>query len=438
MWEIEGRLTNDEAVVMEYFHLKHPPMVKSLLDTDQYKKSMKQTYLHQFSDAWATWDLKARNVGEGKDLAEKYTAADREEIENQIRAYCALRYTEEELAFLGDPIARPWIHHNFIEVERDWRPHFEDFEICDDPNTGIMIHTKGVQWKISEYEIPVLEIVDETYYRNHYDYKELLEKSKKEFLELLELVKRGIYHPGVVSEFGARRRLSYEYQDFTVHALVEAMKDPEFAKHMVFVGTSNMYLAMKYNIKAVGTMAHEFIMTVGQGYSKHNPAYSNWYALDAWVREYGTMNGIALTDTIGTDVFLRDFKTTFARIFDGVRHDSGDPLAWGDKIIEHYKKLGIDPMTKTLLFSDSLDFKRATEIAEYFKGKAKVAFGIGTFISGPKSIPALNIVFKVAIVNGHDVAKLSDAPGKNMCRNPRAIDRLKSEIAWSFETGNAA
>ena len=434
MWEIEGKLTNDEALVMKYFNLKYPPMVKSLLDTDQYKKSMKQTYLHQFSDAWATWDLKARNVGDGKALPEKFTAADREEIENQIRAYCALRYSEEELAFLGDPIARPWIHHNFIEVERDWRPHFEDFEVGDDPITGIMVHTKGVQWKVSEYEVPVLEVVDETYYRNHYDYDELLEKAKKEHLEKIDLIKRGIFHPGVVSEFGARRRLSFEYQEFVVKTLADAMKDPEFAKNMTFVGTSNMYLAMKYNLKAVGTMAHEFIMTVGQGYLKNNPAYSNWYALDAWVKEYGTMNGIALTDTIGTDVFLRDFKTTFARIFDGVRHDSGDPYTWGDKIIEHYKKLGINPKEKTLLFSDSLDLTRATEINEYFKGKAKVAFGIGTFWSGPQGIPALNIVCKVAIVNGLDVAKLSDAEGKNMCRNPAAISRLNGEIAWRMAT----
>jgi nicotinate phosphoribosyltransferase len=185
---------------------------------------------------------------------------------------------------------------------------------------------------------------------------------------------------------------------------------------------------------SVGTMAHEFIMTVGQGYLKHNPAFSNWYALDAWVKEYGTMNGIALTDTIGTDVFLRDFKKTFATVFSGVRHDSGDPFAWGDKIIAHYKSLGIDPMTKTLMFSDGLNLKKATELNEYFKGKAQVAFGIGTDWSGPQGIDALNIVCKVAIVNGLDVAKLSDAEGKNMCRNPAAIEHLKNEIAWRMAT----
>lgn len=429
MWEINGKLTDNESEVMKAFNLKYAPMVKSPLDTDQYKKSMKQAYLHQFSGDHATWDFKARNVGDAASH-EKYTAEDREEIKNQIRAYCALRYTEEELAFLGDPVSRPWIHNNFIEVERDWRPHFEDFEIEDDPISGLAVHTKGVQWKISDYEIPVLEIAAETYYRNHYDYEKLAKDFKEKTEEKLRFMREGIYAPGIFSEFGARRRVSFELQDWLIGRLVEEKKHNAIGPIQGFIGTSNMYLAMKYGVTAVGTMAHEFIMTVGQGHLYHNPAYSNWFALDAWVKEYGTMNGIALTDTIGTDVFLKDFRKTFATLFSGVRHDSGDPYAWGDKMIAHYKSLGIDPLTKTLMFSDSLNLQKATEINKYFKGKAKVAFGIGTDWSGPQGIEALNIVCKVAIVNGLDVAKLSDAPGKNMCRNPEAIERLHKEIDW--------
>lgn len=429
MWEINGKLTDDESEVMKAFNLKYAPMVKSPLDTDQYKKSMKQAYLHQFSGDHATWDFKARNVGDAASH-EKYTAEDREEIKNQIRAYCALRYTEEELAFLGDPVSRPWIHNNFIEVERDWKPHFEDFEIEDDPISGLAVHTKGVQWKISDYEIPVLEIAAETYYRNHYDYEKLAKDFKEKTEEKLRFMREGIYAPGVFSEFGARRRVSFELQDWLIGRLVEEKKHNAIGPIQGFIGTSNMYLAMKYGVTAVGTMAHEFIMTVGQGHLYHNPAYSNWFALDAWVKEYGTMNGIALTDTIGTDVFLKDFRKTFATLFSGVRHDSGDPYAWGDKMIAHYKSLGIDPLTKTLMFSDGLNLQKATEINKYFKGKAKVAFGIGTDWSGPQGIEALNIVCKVAIVNGLDVAKLSDAPGKNMCRNPEAIERLHKEIDW--------
>lgn len=429
MWEINGKLTDDESEVMKAFNLKYAPMVKSPLDTDQYKKPMKQAYLHQFSGDHATWDFKARNVGDTASH-EKYTAEDREEIKNQIRAYCALRYTEEELAFLGDPVSRPWIHNNFIEVERDWKPHFEDFEIEDDPISGLAVHTKGVQWKISDYEIPVLEIAAETYYRNHYDYEKLAKDFKEKTEEKLRFMREGIYAPGIFSEFGARRRVSFELQDWLIGRLVEEKKHNAIGPIQGFIGTSNMYLAMKHGVTAVGTMAHEFIMTVGQGHLYRNPAYSNWFALDAWVKEYGTMNGIALTDTIGTDVFLKDFRKTFATLFSGVRHDSGDPYAWGDKMIAHYKSLGIDPLTKTLMFSDGLNLQKATEINKYFKGKAKVAFGIGTDWSGPQGIEALNIVCKVAIVNGLDVAKLSDAPGKNMCRNPEAIERLHREIDW--------
>ena len=125
-------------------------------------------------------------------------------------------------------------------------------------------------------------------------------------------------------------------------------------KDSACIGTSNVYLAKKWNVTPVGTMAHEWIMCTGQGNHKHNPAYSNWYALDAWVKEYGILNGIALTDTITTDCFLKDFQLTYSTLFSGVRHDSGDPFAWGEKLISHYESLGIDPKRKTLLFSDGL------------------------------------------------------------------------------------
>ena len=180
-------------------------------------------------------------------------------------------------------------------------------------------------------------------------------------------------------------------------------------------------------------MAHEWIMCVGQGNHKHNPAYSNWYALDAWVKEYGILNGTALTDAITTDCFLRDFQLTYATLFSGVRHDSGDPYEWGDKMIEHYKNLGIDARTKTLLFSDSLDFERANNLYKYFKDKSKVAFGIGTYISNDTLVPPLNIVMKTTACNGMDVAKISDTSGKGMCKNPEYVDYLQRCINWRME-----
>jgi len=426
MWLIDGKQTNDLEFVKNHFGLKYLPMVRSLCDQDLYKFTMLQVYVHQWSSDHATWDFKARNVGEGT-KHEKYTAEDREEIRKQIAAYCSLHFEKDELEWLSDPIKRPWIHHNFTEYLEDWVPHLEHFSIEDDPKTGLAIHTAATQCKCSPYEIPVLEIAAEVYYRNHYDYDTMAKVFKEKTLEKIAEIKNGIYKPGIFSEFGARRRVSYELQDW----LVKTLKENNVPG---FIGTSNVHLARKYDLTAVGTMAHEFIMSVGQGHQYYNPAYSNWFALDSWIKEYGTMNGIALTDTIGTDVFLRDFKKTFATVFSGVRHDSGDPYAWGDKIIAHYKSLGIDPMTKTLMFSDGLNLEKATALNEYFKGKAKVAFGIGTDWSGPQNVEPLNIVCKVAIVNGLDVAKLSDAPGKNMCRNPAAIEHLKNEIAWRMAT----
>ena len=203
-----------------------------------------------------------------------------------------------------------------------------------------------------------------------------LESFNKRLEEKIHLLNNGVYQVGNFSEFGLRRRLSSEAQDIAVKKL--KMADPIFSN---FIGTSNVYLARKYHVIPVGTMAHEWIMCVGQGNHKHNPAYSNWYALDAWVKEYGVLNGTALTDTITTDCFLRDFQLTYATLFSGVRHDSGDPYVWGDKIIDHYNNLGIDPKTKTLLFSDNLNFEKATKLYNYFNNRAKVAFGIGTYLS---------------------------------------------------------
>lgn len=177
-------------------------------------------------------------------------------------------------------------------------------------------------------------------------------------------------------------------------------------------------------------MAHEWIMCVGQGNHKHNPAYSNWYALNAWVNEYGILNGIALTDTITTYCFLEDFQLTFATLFSGVRHDYGNPIEWGEKMIKHYEKLGIDTTTKTLLFSDSLDFESADKICRHFKGKCKIAFGIGTYLSNDTCVKPLNIVMKTTKCNGQDVAKLSDVNGKGMCKNPEYVDYLKRSVKW--------
>ncbi|MCR5254856.1 MAG: nicotinate phosphoribosyltransferase [Acetatifactor sp.] len=396
--------------------MKLDRIINSLLETDMYKFSMGQAIYHQFSDYKTTWSFKCRNT----DV--HFTSEMVEEIKDQIKAYCDLRFTEEELTYLDNI---KWIKGSYVDFLRLWKPRFDDFTITDDAECGLAIETAGTWLNTSMYEIPTLAIVNEVYFRMAYDYDELMDSFKERLEGKIRDICAGKFRLSAFSEFGLRRRLSAEAQELAVKSLAEA--DLKGSK---FVGTSNVYLAKKFGITPVGTMAHEWIMCVGQGNHKHNPAYSNWYAMDAWVKEYGVLNGTALTDAITTECFLKDFQLTYATLFSGVRHDSGDPFVWGDRMIGHYSGLGIDPKTKTLLFSDSLDFERATKIYDHFEGKVKVAFGIGTFIANDTKVPALNIVMKTTKCNGMDVAKISDVKGKGMCKNPEYVDYLQRCIDW--------
>lgn len=400
--------------------MRLPQIINSLLETDMYKFSMGQTIFHQFTSYKTTWTFKCRN----KDV--HFTDEMVEEIKEQVQAFCQLRFTEEELEYL-DNIT--WIKGTYVDFLRLWQPRYEEFTITTDAPCGLAIDAAGTWLNTSMYEIPVLAIVNEVYFRMAYDYDVLLKQFKRRLDEKVRLLEEDTYRLSDFSEFGLRRRLSAEAQEMAVKAIAEV----ELPADSHFIGTSNVYLAKKFKLKPVGTMAHEWIMCTGQGNHKHNPAYSNWYALDAWVKEYGILNGIALTDTITTDCFLRDFQLTYATLFSGVRHDSGDPYEWGDKMIAHYNSLGINPRTKTLLFSDSLDFERATALYDYFKDRAKVAFGIGTFISNDTDEEALNIVMKTTKCNGMDVAKISDVAGKGMCKNPDYVDYLNRCIDYRMK-----
>lgn len=405
--------------------MRLPQIINSLLEIDMYKFSMGQAIYHQFPSYKTTWTFKCRN----KDV--HFTEEMFEEIKAQIQAYCQLRFTEDELQYLDNI---KWIKGSYVDFLRLWQPRYEDFSITTDAECGLSIETRGTWLNTSMYEIPVLAIVNEVYFRMAYDYSELLESFKERLDAKYENLHSGHWYAGTFSEFGLRRRLSAEAQELAV----EKFSHLNDTKHSAsrFVGTSNVYLAKKFGITPVGTMAHEWIMCVGQGDHKHNPAYSNWYALEAWVKEYGVLNGIALTDTITTDCFLKDFQLTYATLFSGVRHDSGDPYEWGEKMIEHYRSLGIDPKTKTLLFSDSLDFERADVLYRHFCKYTNVAFGIGTYLSNDTKVPALNIVMKTTKCNGMDVAKISDTPGKGMCKNEEYVEYIQRCISWRMENDN--
>ena len=340
-----------------------------------------------------------------------------EEINAQVDHLCSLTFQKEELDYLR---SIRFIKNDYIEFLRLWRPIRDYVTVSRTDEGELSIVVDGPLFSAMQFEIYLLEIVNEVYFRMKYDY-DVLRRSAEEKLDAkIRRLNDGTY-TFKFAEFGCRRRLSREWEDVVVRRLAQETDK--------CVGTSNVYLAMKYNLTPIGTYAHEYVQMY-QGIDKIPLAYTNYYALRDWYDEYDGDNGTALTDTITTDLFLLDFNRSMVNNYTGVRHDSGDPFEWGEKIIKHYESYGVDPKTKLLLFSDSLDFDRAQALYDHFKDRSKVSFGIGTFCSNDTCEKALNIVIKLQYVNGRSVAKLSDNPDKSMCRDPQYLDYLKRSVEF--------
>ena len=386
--------------------MKFDPIVISLLDTDLYKFNMDQVIFHKHTDLSGEYYFRCRNQGI------VFTQEMFEEINAQIDWLCRLRFRKEELDYLR---SIRFIKDDYVEFLRLWHPirDYVETSLSDDGQLHIVV--RGPLFSAMQFEIYLLEIVNEVYFRMKYDYDKLLESARERLDAKIRAFNDGTYTFSF-AEFGCRRRLSREWEDVVVRRFAAETKN--------CVGTSNVYLARKYNLTPIGTYAHEFVQMY-QGIDSIPLAYTNHYALEDWYDEYRGDNGTALTDTITTDLFLMDFNRAMVNNFTGVRHDSGDPYEWGDKMIAHYKKYGVDPRTKLLLFSDSLDFDRAQKLWEYFRERSKVSFGIGTFVANDTAEEALNIVIKLQTVNGRAVAKLSDNPEKSMCRDEDDLAYLK-------------
>ena len=399
--------------------MKLSPCVVSLLDTDLYKFNMNQVMFHKHTNLNGKYIFKCRN----KDVV--FTQVMCDEINAQIDHLCTLTFTDEELNYLS---SLRFIKPDYIEFLRLWRPlrRYVDCYLVynESGDSELRIEVEGPIFSVMQFEIYLLEIVNEVYFRMKYDYHVLVETARQKLYRKVRGFQDDFYD-FKFAEFGCRRRLSREWQDYVVKELLET-------KHCV--GTSNVYLAMKYGIKPIGTYAHEYVQMY-QGIPGVQLAYTNKLAMTEWFDEYQGDNGTALTDTLGTDLFLMDFNKLQANCYTGVRHDSGDPFEWGEKMISHYYKLGIDPKTKTLLFSDSLDFDRAQAIADHFRGRINTSFGIGTFLSNDTCEAPLNIVIKLQYVNGHPVAKLSDDWGKAMCQDGEYLEYLKSAVAYRLNEG---
>ena len=398
--------------------MKLKPIINSLCETDQYKFNMMDVVMRKFNDYTVVWTFKCRN----EDV--RFTPEMIKEIREQVDHYCTLMFTDDELEWLKKNL--PWLSAGFINHLKFWHPVRNEIWINENNiqsynDCGLAIEAHGTWLNTSFYEIALLAIVNEVYFAFKHGVGSKDIEFQKRTIE--KFGKLGIeYDIGNFAEFGLRRRLSGEMQDWLIKYCVE-QKVPGF------VGTSNVYLAKKYGCKCVGTMAHEMGMAMMSDL-QYNPAYINKRIMEVWTECFGVKNGTVLTDVVGRDAFLADFDERFATLFSGVRHDSGNPLEWGDAILKHYEKLGIDPKTKMLLFSDALDFEKATKIKKYFDGRCKVSFGIGTYLAGIQDEVPLNIVMKVTEANGIPVCKLTDNPEKAMGKDKNFIDFVRRSIDW--------
>lgn len=385
------------------------PIITSLLDTDWYKLTMMQGVHHKYPNASVTWEFRCRNA---EDL-EPYLS----EIREQVEQLAAIQLTKDESAYLSTFRYMSPDFIRFLELYR-FRPEYVDAYM---EGNELCIVIDGPWSHSILFEIAILAIISEV--RNRALYPDVtIEQAVERLHEKLDDLSSK-YAPEQLANFnladyGTRRRLSQPVQEAIVTVLEE-----KFPGNLV--GTSNIDIARRHNIAPMGTMAHEWVMAHQQLGSRL--VDSQRAALEAWAQEYRGYLGIALTDTITLDAFLHDFDLYFAKLFDGLRHDSGDPMVFADKCIHHYESLGVDPMTKTLIFSDSLTFDKAMAIKTALEGRIKTSFGIGTSLTcDVPNITPMNMVIKMVSCNGQPVAKISDAPGKTTSRDEGYINYLKS------------
>ena len=389
-----------------------PPVVRSLLENDLYKFTMWQALLHSNPGAQAEYRFVCRNAP-AFPLAEL-----KEDVERELGHLCSLCFAQDELDYLSSLrfIKSDFVYflsvfrfqRRFIEV----RTAGEKLEVVA---RGPLVHVMG-------FEIFTLYIINELYFRR-LPREGLMEIARERLRDKIALLKAGLDgipsddpFPFVFFDFGLRRRYSGAWQEEMIRRFAEAAPTH-------FRGTSNVYLAWKFGLTPVGTMAHEYLQAY-QSFGFRLRDFQN-AALEGWVQEYRGDLGIALTDVVGMDAFLRDFDLYLAKLFDGLRHDSGDPVAWGEKAIAHYRALRIDPTDKRLVFSDALDIPRALKLYHHFRGRIQTSYGIGTDLSNDTPHKALNIVMKITACNGQPVAKLSDAPGKTLCEDETFLAYLR-------------
>ena len=386
------------------------PIIRSLLDTDLYKFTMWQAMLHSHPQTQAEYTFVCRNQP-AYPLADLLAG-----VNEQLDHLCTLRFSTGELAYLR---GLRCMKSDFIDFLRIFSFQRE-FVTARAEGGALRIQAVGPQAHVMAFEIFVLAIVNELYFRRSdavAAQAQGRERLQAKIGLLQELAKEPTArHPFEFFDFGVRRRFSRDWQREVVTTLKREV--PQY-----FKGTSNVLLAKEQELVPIGTMAHEYLQTyqaLGVRLRDFQKA-----ALEDWVQEYRGDLGVALTDVVGMDAFLADFDLYFAKLFDGLRHDSGDPFAWGEKALAHYATLRIDANTKRLVFSDGLDLPTAIRLYRAFAERTQTGFGIGTNLSNDVGLSPLNIVMKLTGCNGQPVAKLSDSPGKTLCDDETFLAYLR-------------
>lgn len=390
------------------------PIIQSLLDTDLYKFTMLQVVLHKFPQTHSVYHFRCRNLDDTV-----YPLTDiLDDLNEQLDLLCTLKFKEDELVYLR---SLRFIKSDFVDYLELFQLKRRFIKAGIDSEGRLDIWVEGPMVQAMMFEIFVLAIVNELYFQRIRSNEVLAEgerrlQAKVALLKQYEKEQNPNDPPLLVSDFGTRRRYSLDWQRHVIETFHKAVPN-------VFRGTSNVLIAKELNIFPIGTMAHEFL----QAFQALDVRLRDFQksALETWVQEYRGDLGIALTDVVGMDAFLRDFDLYFAKLFDGLRHDSGDPFEWGDKAYQHYRKLKIDTKTKMLTFSDGLDIERAWALYQYFKDRFQVSFGIGTNLTNDMGQKPLNIVLKLVECNGQSVAKISDSPGKTMTDNDTFLAYLR-------------
>jgi nicotinate phosphoribosyltransferase len=368
--------------------------LQSILDNDFYKFTMQQCVVKLFPRAKARYQF----INRGK---HSFPQGFAEALRQSVDAMASLKLSREEKQWLCKTC--PYLDPVYLDFLEGYCYDPSEVKIVEQDDQ-VEVFIEGFWYRTILWEVPLLCLISE----NFYAFQQLQRESDEEVIVKTRTKIETYEELGVtIAEFGTRRRHSFHVHQLVVTALKKYGK--------TFVGTSNVHLAMVNGTKPIGTHAHEWFMFHA---AKYGFKMANSLALEHWTDVYRGDLGIALSDTFTTDEFYEVFDKKFTKLFDGVRHDSGDPLEFADKTIRHYRKFGIDPLTKTIIFSDSLNLEKVKRIADYCRGKIGFSFGIGTNFTNDVGLKAMNIVIKMteALPEAEPwtpVVKLSDVPGKH-------------------------